>query len=78
MQTFASVIETFGGSAVLARAIGEEEGTVRQWKGRESIPAKCWPKIVRAASQAGKRDITYEKLAELAARKTTKPRKRAA
>ncbi len=74
MQTFAAVITALGGSAVLAQAIGEEKGTVRQWKGRKSIPAKCWPKIVQAAAERGKDHITYEKLAELAARKAKKAR----
>lgn len=32
----------------LANAIGEKPSTVRGWKRRDSIPARCWQAIVEA------------------------------
>lgn len=77
MTTFASIIDDLGGGAAVARAIGEEPGTVRQWKGRNSIPADRWPRIVRLAGEKGEDAITYEHLAKLAKPRKT-PRKRPA
>jgi hypothetical protein len=77
MNTFSSIIDTLGGGAVVARAIGEDNaGTVRQWKRRDSIPADRWPKIVQFADEQGKNSITYERLAKLAARETKPASKR--
>ncbi len=64
MDTFASVIDTLGGGAVVGKAIGEEAGTVRQWK-RRRIPADKWPAIVRLARERGCQDVTYELLEQL-------------
>jgi hypothetical protein len=50
----------------MARDIGESPITVRHWKRRESIPAKCDARIVEAAARRGAA-VTYEQLALLRA-----------
>lgn len=75
LETFAGVIDTLGGSAVVAAGIKAEAGTVRQWRNRGSIPASVWPQIVSFANDQNVNSITLEALAALAARKS---RRRAA
>lgn len=43
-----------GNAEALAADIGEQGVTVRQWRNRNSIPARYWPKIIQAASMKGK------------------------
>jgi hypothetical protein len=37
----------------LAADIGELGVTVRQWRNRENIPSRYWPKIIEAAAARG-------------------------
>ena len=37
----------------LASDIGELGVTVRQWRNRNNIPAKYWPRIIEAAAERG-------------------------
>ena len=49
------IYEVWGGNAeALAADIQEQGVTVRQWRNRNSIPPKYWPKIIKAASVKGK------------------------
>jgi len=60
-QTFISI---WGSAANLARAIGEEQATVRAWLNRRSIPAQYDAKII-AASKAAGHDVTPQDLFDL-------------
>ncbi len=68
MDTFTSVIDTLGGSAVVARGIKANPGTIRQQRLRDSVPPEYWPRLVAFAVEQGRDDVTLAKLAELAAR----------
>ena len=41
-------------AAALAQDIGEDEGKVRQWRNRNSIPSAYWRLIIAAAAAKGK------------------------
>lgn len=69
MQSFADIIDLWPTATELAAELGEKEGTVRQWKNRNSIPADRWPAIVGASARRGFRQVTYEILAAIAAAK---------
>jgi hypothetical protein len=68
MDSFASVIDAFGGPAKFGEAIGIPDSHARAMKARNSIPASRWPRVVAAAGKCGLRAVTFEKLAKLAAR----------
>lgn len=42
-----------GNAEALAADIDELGVTVRQWRNRDSIPPRYWPKIIEAASRKG-------------------------
>ena len=69
MRTFADVIACWETAAALAADLGENEGTVRQWKNRNSIPAAYWPKVIAAALKRDFDGITAELLAAIAQRR---------
>ncbi len=48
-----------GNAEALAADIGEQGVTVRQWRNRGNIPARYWPKIIRAAAAKGT-DLEWE------------------
>lgn len=66
MDSFAKVIERWETASELARDIGQKEVTVRAWKAR-GIPGPNWLAVVEAAKARGFSDITYERLAKIAA-----------
>ena len=57
-------IGIWGSAANLARAMGEEQATVRAWFNRGSIPAQHDAKIIAAAKTAG-RNVTPQDLFDL-------------
>jgi hypothetical protein len=67
MQSFASVIDLWPTATELAADIGEKDGTVRQWRNRDRIPAEFWEAIVGAAAARGFSGVTPEALARIAA-----------
>ena len=67
MPTFASIINLWETPAQLAEDLGEEVGTVRQWRNRDSLPDRVWKKTVEAAQARGLEGVTLEVLAEIAA-----------
>lgn len=69
MNTFADVIDRFGGAARMAGEIHEEANTIRQWASRDSIDARYWKKIIAAARRLGIRGINSNVLTELASRR---------
>lgn len=68
MNSFASIIEAFGGGAKYGRAVGISDCHARVMKTRDSIPAEYWQDTVEAAERLGIDGVTFELLACLAAR----------
>ncbi len=64
--THVEIIDKWPSIQVLADEIKQDPTKVRQWRNRESIPAKFWVDIVSLA-QARDIAITYKQLAEAAA-----------
>lgn len=44
-----------GNGTAMAADLGEKPVTVNQWRARESIPPRAWPKIIEKASEKGHR-----------------------
>jgi len=68
IASFADVIDAFGSCAALGAEIGENTGTVRQWRNRNRIPPDRWLGVAQAAKRCSERRITVALLARLAAR----------
>ena len=64
MQTVPDIINTLGGNAKVASALGLIPSTVSEMKRRQSIPVKYWPRIVAMSREAGKK-LTFDKLVRL-------------
>jgi hypothetical protein len=69
MDTFAAVIDSFGGTGDFAEAIAIAESHARTMKARDSIPPEYWPEVVKAAGTRRIRGITFEALAGIVAAK---------
>ena len=67
VNSFTDVIDALGGTAKFARAVGMKPNTAKMAKARDSISPGWWPAVVKAAEEAGRLDITAEKLMALAA-----------
>lgn len=68
MMTFRDVIDAFDGPTRFAAAIGIEPFHAQTMKNRGSIPPAYWTRVVEAAAREDK-NITYETLAQIAARR---------
>lgn len=54
MSSLAPIYAPWGGNAeAMAADISEKPVTVRQWRGRGSIPPQYWRKIIAAAAARG-------------------------
>lgn len=69
VNSFSDVINALGGTAKFARAIGMKANTAKMAKSRDSIAAEWWVAVAAAAADAGRPDISVEKMAELAAQR---------
>ena len=69
ISSFSDVINALGGTTKFARAIGMKANTAKMAKSRDSIAPEWWAAVTAAASNAGRHDISAEKLAELAAQR---------
>lgn len=67
-MTFANVIDQLGGSARVAELLSVPPGTAAAMKSRNSIHPKYWSRIVGAAREQRVKGVSYELLADLAAR----------
>ena len=67
MQTFTDVINRWEKPSDLAEDLGEEVGTVRQWRNRDTLPDRVWKATVEAAERREIPGVTLEVLAEIAA-----------
>jgi len=63
----AELIRAKGGYRAFAEAVGQQPGTVRNWKWRGSIPRAVWPDIIKAY-----RDVTLKRLMDLEAAQSEK------
>lgn len=54
MAELATVFAPWSANAAeMARDLGENETTVRNWRQRGSVPARHWPNIIKAAAARG-------------------------
>ena len=63
-----TIIDAAGGTSAVADALEQSLSTVSGWRSR-GIPGPYWVSIVRLIVRCGRRDITLDMLAKLAARK---------
>jgi len=70
MHTFADIIDLWPKPApvTLAADLGEQPGTVRQWRNRSVLPDRVWKATVESAERREIPGVTLEVLAEIAAR----------
>lgn len=68
MDSFAAVIDSFGGPLKFATAVGLRDSHARAMKSRNSIPADYWPEVVAAAATHSVHGISLDLLAGLHAR----------
>lgn len=69
VSSFAQIVDLWPSLRVLADDAGVGYETTRQWRLRNSIPAKYWQQLVAAAKMRGIAGITLEMLADLAIRR---------
>ncbi len=67
MDTFASIIDAFGGPGPFGEAIGIPDSHARTMKARDSIPASRWTGVVEAAERLSIAGVTLETMAEIEA-----------
>lgn len=66
MNSFAEIIDAFGGAASFGSAIGITDSHARAMRARDSIPDGYWLKTVETAQARGLDSITLETFASLA------------
>lgn len=64
--TWDNIIDELGGTGSVSRELDQLKSVVSGWRTR-GIPSWHWPALVRFAAKRGKRSITLEVLADLAA-----------
>ncbi len=78
VQSFVDVIDALGGTSRFAAAVGMETNTAKMARARKSISPRWWNAVAAAARDAGRSDITLERLAQLAVEKHAPEAERAA
>jgi hypothetical protein len=68
MRTFSAIIDLWPEPApvTFAADLGEEAGTCRQWRTRNTIPPRVWKRTVEAAATRGLGGVTLDVLAKIA------------
>lgn len=68
MHTFADIIDLWPkpSPVTFAEDIGEESGTCRAWRNRNTLPDRVWRKVVAAAEKREIEGVTLEVLARIA------------
>lgn len=66
MDSFAQIIDRFGGAPAFGKAVGIPDSHARAMKARDSIPDGYWSRMVAAAAENSIEGVTLELLAELA------------
>lgn len=67
MNSFADIIDAFGGPARFGEAVAVSASHAGVMKWRNAIPAEYWPAVVAAAAARQIVGVSYEVLAEIAA-----------
>ena len=67
--SFRDVIARWPTTRAFARDAGCSPTLVRQWRHRDSVPARYWPRIVEGASRRGIVPVDLRLLAQLAAKR---------
>ena len=70
MFSFRQIIDRWPSLGDLAQDAGVAYGTAKQWRLRNSIPARYWPWVVNAAAHRGIQGVTLETLSRIAAAST--------
>lgn len=83
MDWVADIVDSKGGTSVVAAALGLAETTVASWKSRGIVRPGYWPRLIALPTKRGARNISLERLARLAceadaARLPRAPKRRAA
>jgi hypothetical protein len=65
LKSATQIINALGGNAVVARRIGKTPSAVSEMKRRGTIPVRYWNDIASLAGEAGRNEITVERLAAL-------------
>jgi len=73
-KIFQPVFAAWPTRAKMVEDTGESENTVKQWRNRDSVPARAWPTLVAKAKEHGYltpdgKEITQELLADLYAQR---------
>lgn len=66
IRNFVAVTDLWDTLVTLADDLVVSEGVVRQWRRRDSIPARHWGALVAAAQKRGYGNVTLDLLARLA------------
>lgn len=66
MNSFAQIIDAFGGSASFGEAVGISDSHARVMRSRDSIPDGYWLSTVLEAEARGIKGVTLETFAALA------------
>lgn len=66
MQTFASIIDAFGGPVPFSQAVGVPDSHARTMKARDSIPIEYWQATIDAARERKLDGLTIEHMVDLA------------
>ena len=72
MHRFSDVINLWQTAELFGRAIGVSGISARTMRRRDSISAKYWTRVEKAALEIGRKDVTAALLASFAARRIGK------
>lgn len=72
MNSHREIIELWSSRADLAREVGVDYQTARQWHLRNSIPSEYWCDLVRVAQERGLDQISVDLLATIKAAERTR------
>lgn len=67
VNTFAELIEQFGGPAKFGRAVGMTPGAAKQAKRRDRLSVEYFPAVAKAAQDRAIPGVTVKRLVEMAA-----------
>ena len=66
INTFAELIDRFGGPAKFGRAVGMSPGAAKQAKRRNRVAVTYFPAVAQAAQDRDIQGVTVKKLVEMA------------
>jgi hypothetical protein len=69
MDSYIAIIDQWPSIAAFGRDIGVKDVTARAMRARDSIPPEFWTRLVVAAERRRLAGVTYELLAQIAARR---------